>query len=693
MAEYLDVIKRVHKEGLAIWPLVTPVLHEFFDEKQGYTSLRYEKLRLRRPDNYVPCAEVEPQQVHQGKRFGIQFPMYMTIHAYFKAGNVKEAFNLLDTAIPNVWNNYLPGGGAILADGIVGTGSLAYDHGQSLGLFSRAIVEGLFGIEPDMLEGIITITPNFPSTWDHASIKHPLIDYSYINKDNRIVIKLNPHKKAKVVLDIPVSNIEPLSLTVNGKSGSINLKDALLRSKCVVEIPYSGKETEVVLKYKDIDKVKLIYSYPAAGNEKYTVKIKNGQILSIDDPQGILEKVNIEDDSLSGIISGSKGEHTFFAKVKQGSISYWLPVNLKIVEPITTEIKLSKENTETAYVAKLINNTEQKIEGALSTNISGQEDTDQIVLEPHGTVTINHLLSTATIKKLVPGKNPVYVTIKGDRKYSWTSELTDYNIFKEYHIVADDFMKNVKVINIDKLFNDELDNLFKHKYTKCSVPTYDGIGLYDGRFPGDSAEPIYDANYKGPLKYGIYGKNKANGANGYDMFNTWQVDKLDDKYIRDKVTDGIYTTSIEVPFSQKKEGNNTAFISLWENFPNEITVPDINQKARKIYLLLGGTCVTNNTYMPSAEITVNYSDGSQQKVELTHPINYDCIVREPFAQEGIAESFGPEIYINRMDIKMRLHVNVLDILTNPNKIISTLKFKCSAIETIVGIMGVTLVTP
>ena len=39
------------------------------------------------------------------------------------------------------------------------------------------------------------------------------------------------------------------------------------------------------------------------------------------------------------------------------------------------------------------------------------------------------------------------------------------------------------------------------------------------------------------------------------------------------------------------------------------------------------------------------------------------------------------------------HLHVLDILTNPEKTISTLRFRCAAIETIIGVMGVTVVTP
>jgi hypothetical protein len=43
----------------------------------------------------------------------------------------------------------------------------------------RALVEGLFGLQPDLLRGRLTIRPGFPRDWDHASISHPDLDFSW----------------------------------------------------------------------------------------------------------------------------------------------------------------------------------------------------------------------------------------------------------------------------------------------------------------------------------------------------------------------------------------------------------------------------------------------------------------------------------------------------------------------------------
>ena len=42
------------------------------------------------------------------------------------------------------------------------------DFGDPIGISSRALVEGLFGVQPDLLAGEVRIRPGFPSEWDRA---------------------------------------------------------------------------------------------------------------------------------------------------------------------------------------------------------------------------------------------------------------------------------------------------------------------------------------------------------------------------------------------------------------------------------------------------------------------------------------------------------------------------------------------
>ena len=53
------------------------------------------------------------------------------------------------------------------------------DFGDPIGCSARALLEGLFGIQPDLLTGRINLRPGFPDGWDHATLKHPDFDLSF----------------------------------------------------------------------------------------------------------------------------------------------------------------------------------------------------------------------------------------------------------------------------------------------------------------------------------------------------------------------------------------------------------------------------------------------------------------------------------------------------------------------------------
>ncbi len=54
------------------------------------------------------------------------------------------------------------------------------DFGDSAGAMSRALIEGLFGIHPDALAGVLTLSPGFPDSWDHARLTDPDLGVDFL---------------------------------------------------------------------------------------------------------------------------------------------------------------------------------------------------------------------------------------------------------------------------------------------------------------------------------------------------------------------------------------------------------------------------------------------------------------------------------------------------------------------------------
>src|ERR1017187_7526803 len=53
------------------------------------------------------------------------------------------------------------------------------DFGDPIGITSRALVEGLFGIQPNLIDNTIRIRPGFPAEWNRATLKHKDFDLAW----------------------------------------------------------------------------------------------------------------------------------------------------------------------------------------------------------------------------------------------------------------------------------------------------------------------------------------------------------------------------------------------------------------------------------------------------------------------------------------------------------------------------------
>jgi hypothetical protein len=60
------------------------------------------------------------------------------------------------------------------------------DFGDCIGISSRTLIQGLFGIIPQSLYGQCIIRPGFPSAWQHASVKTPYLDYQYQREGTKV---------------------------------------------------------------------------------------------------------------------------------------------------------------------------------------------------------------------------------------------------------------------------------------------------------------------------------------------------------------------------------------------------------------------------------------------------------------------------------------------------------------------------
>jgi hypothetical protein len=108
-----------------------------------------------------------------------------TALGYWQAGRPEEAYRIARSALlASMFMGICPGnvGSMNLFD--VYRRESQRDFADGSGVFSRALIEGLFGVRPDMLAGRLEIAPGFPRSWDRASLEHPSVNVRFERTGN-----------------------------------------------------------------------------------------------------------------------------------------------------------------------------------------------------------------------------------------------------------------------------------------------------------------------------------------------------------------------------------------------------------------------------------------------------------------------------------------------------------------------------
>lgn len=110
---------------------------------------------------------------------------------------------------------------------------------------------------------------------------------------------------------------------------------------------------------------------------------------------------------------------------------------------------------------------------------------------------------------------------------------------------------------------------------------------------------------------------------------------IDDSGLRAAVRDkGIFTTAKGIPFASPATGKNAVYTSLFDNYPDSVSIP-LSGNASALHLLLAGSTNHMQCHMENARITVTYSDGEEETLPLIAPNNW-CPIEQDYYIDGKA---------------------------------------------------------
>lgn len=249
-AEYRDRagLRRLH-ESAALWTIYHAIDSELADPFSAYAATVYVDERIPRiavgNTGYYMLSTTDWMPYSWSiNNVAVAENMHMAL-AYWQAGRPDRAYRLMRGVMANnMYDGASPLNFGQISSLDAARGECYRDFADPIGVWGRAITEGLFGIVPDMISGTLILRPGWPDDWDSASVSLADIDFSFAvsgdtvkyNVDNRY-----RYPTARLVAPVRQSVKE---VRVNGRAVAWNAFPASFGMP-YVEIVFDDKNAEV----------------------------------------------------------------------------------------------------------------------------------------------------------------------------------------------------------------------------------------------------------------------------------------------------------------------------------------------------------------------------------------------------------------------------------------------------------------
>jgi hypothetical protein len=535
------------------------------------------------------------------------------------------------------------------------------DFADGAGALSRAFIEGLFGVKPDALAGELRVRPGFPFAWDHTSLQHPDFTLAFRREGLRETFTLESRFSKPMALRLHAAALRDkvARVEVNGQPARWQvIRDSVGTPRIEVPCPASARH-EVVITWTG--------NAPATPADLGVVARDAGVDIPsatpdrVDDPQKALGSLRPGANGIHAVASGPLGHRTVFICEKQGALEWWRPVAFEI-RP-AWEIVGSETQEAGRIRFRVRNNTDHPIDRETTFRVAGHGLKAPLRAAPHA---VSDELALSA-DGLLPGSNPVSFD-PGDG-HAITGTVVNWNL-------KADAATQFDPIDLMPVFNDRVTRIFQNEYRSprspfCSlaIPTQ-GFGSWC------SPQKSFEVNDSG----------------------------LRSVAAKDR---GCLVLPQGVPFrTPSGDARNIAFVSQWDNYPKQCSVP-LNGKSTHAWLLMAGSSNPMQSRFDNGEVVVEYADGRTERMALRNPDNWWPIYQDYFTDDFAFRHAGP--LPPRVDLKTgRVRIlemssfkgtgrevpggaaTVLDIPLDPARELRTLTIRALANEVVIGLMSLTL---
>ena len=220
-AEYKDVmgLKRVHPNA-ALWSVYTPIDCGVGTQSQMYSCTQYvedciphipveisSNVQQKAPVSLISTSNWMPYSWSINNVASAE--IMHTALAFFEAGRADKGMELVKAnLLDQMYLGSSPGNLGQISYYDAARGESYRDFGDNIGISARAIVQGVFGIVPQALDGKCIIRPGFPLEWDSVEVVTPYLSYKYKRTGNKASFDITQNftKPLDIVLRINTSN-------------------------------------------------------------------------------------------------------------------------------------------------------------------------------------------------------------------------------------------------------------------------------------------------------------------------------------------------------------------------------------------------------------------------------------------------------------------------------------------------------
>ncbi len=664
-AEYKDRMgNQLLHDSPALWSIYHTIDSEVSDDFQAYTMTRY-------IDNEIPHFPLKGKNVPQGLHTlstsnwqpyswsinNVAFAeVAHTALAYWQANRPEEAYQLWKANILDfMYMGSVPGNVGQVSYYDAARGEVYSDFSDAVGIGARTMIEGLFGIVPNALEGELMIRPGIPASWEKASIKTSYIDYQFqrIDSTETYFIKQNFPRNMKIKLLARAFSDSIRFVKINGRTAEFSsvskvgypvaeILSSSTESVQKIEISWAGKgfgensDKGILLTEPEID-----------------FNFQDQRILEVMDLQKIFKSVSFDSTQFKGTLNEVNGNFTFFVKVKQGHFEWWIPKHLAVKPSLELHPVVNPSGSKIEFFVR--NNTATTLYKEMTIRANGRVHKREVRIPGKGQMEKFELPSSLAST----GSNLVEIVVGN---YSASGTCINWNLKSS----------SLKRIDISAQFNDSVNSIYKNEYLS-------------------------------PRPKQITLQLPKHGYGNWCHFNDHPL--IDDSGLRKKASKkGWIELANGLGFSIPSEGKNIAFVSQWDNYPNELTLP-LKGKSSHLFLLMAGSTNHMQSRIENGRITVHYSDGSQTVLPLVNPDNWWSIEQDMHIDDYAFASghTSPirlglktgEAYLVGKGIGTEQWVeggaaSVLDLPLDESKELNSLTLSASANDVIIGIMAISL---